>query len=318
MFRDYFYFRKSDRKTILILAVVAVICVGVVILKNSSSRKSANTGQLAAQQQLIRSVTEKDSANNSTQREEKKVFQDFDPNTVSYETLLAMGISEKKAQVFINYRNAGKVFREPDDLLDTYGWTEEDIAPLLPYLHIDAAYGQQDDNPRGQQFSSSSSPSDSFSRERRLSNVPTDSSNTRERYTSNKFKTLTLVDPNTADTTLLQRIPGIGPYYARSIVRLRERFGGITNLEQLFEINNFPEEALEWLELSAQPKVRQISLNQATFKQLAAHPYIGYEHTKAIQNYIRLYGPITSLEQLRNIHIFTDEELNRLLPYLKF
>ncbi len=326
MLRDFFYYKKSDRRIILILAAGALVAAGIIIGKTSSAAHSEaeNTvNKQALVQQTSHTSSDNSSATSastsaSDSNKQKTEFQNFDPNTVSFESLVSMGISEKKAQTLINYRNAGKVFREPDDLLDTYGWTNEDLASLLPYLHIATEYRQADKSLHYGQSPLTPNESRPYPSRERSASARSDSSGTSERYRSNKFKTLTRVDPNTADTTLLQRIPGIGSYYSRSIVRLRERLGGITHLEQLFEINNFPEEALQWFELPTQPAVRKMNINKASFKQLAAHPYVGYEHTKAIQNYIRLYGPITSTEQLRNIHIFTDEELNRLIPYLDF
>ena len=307
------------------------MAAGIIIGKTSSAAHSEaeNTvNKQALVQQTSHTSSDNPAATSastsaSDSNKQKTEFQNFDPNTVSFESLVSMGISEKKAQTLINYRNAGKVFREPDDLLDTYGWTNEDLASLLPYLRIAPTYQRQTNytasaNSADRFSERYANSADRYSERYRERKETADSANTRSPYNRNKFKTLTQVDPNTADTTLLQRIPGIGSYYSRSIVRLRERLGGITHLEQLFEINNFPEEALQWFELPTQPAVRKMNINKASFKQLAAHPYVGYEHTKAIQNYIRLYGPITSTEQLRNIHIFTDEELNRLIPYLDF
>ena len=45
---------------------------------------------------------------------------------------------------------------------------------------------------------------------------------------------------NTADTTALKTIPGIGPYFARKIVQYGERLGGYVNIDQLDEIEDFP------------------------------------------------------------------------------
>ncbi len=132
-----------------------------------------------------------------------------------------------------------------------------------------------------------------------------------------KFHTLTLVDVNTADTTLLQRIPGIGSYYSRSIVRLREKLGGLHSLEQLFEIRDFPNGALEWFEIK-NPQLRKLNVNTADFKTLASHPYIGYDRTKLIQRRVRLYGPFQSEQELINANIFTEEDLEPLRPYLTF
>jgi DNA uptake protein ComE-like DNA-binding protein len=306
----------------MVLAAVAVFCVGLLIGRKTTSEPSA---EKSAQQNVKKDEDKQEtsiaSQTSTLSGENRRNFQPFDPNTVTKGTLVAMGITEKKAQVLINYRKAGKVFRNPEDILDSYGWTPADLEPLLPYIRISAAYRQE---PRAaHQQKSYISGQGQFQPEiqpykRRVQIDKRDMLSTYEQYTRNKFKTLTLVDPNTADTTLLQRIPGIGSYYSRQIVRLRERLGGIYDVEQLFEINNFPEVTLQWFTISSAPPLRTIDLNTATFKQMAAHPYIGYERTKALQNYIRLYGKITTMEQLRTTRIFSDEELQRILPYLHF
>ena len=41
---------------------------------------------------------------------------------------------------------------------------------------------------------------------------------------------------NTADTTVLKTVPGIGPYYARKVVEYGERLGGYVSVDQLDEI----------------------------------------------------------------------------------
>ena len=195
-------------------------------------------------------------------------------------------------------------------MLDTYGWTEEDIKPLRPYIHIGKAY-QKEVYPK---ISDSRKEHD----ESATPVVEKESAHkdSLRRYMSNKFKEHTLVDLNTADTTLLKRIPGIGSYFAKSIIRYREKLGGFINVEQLTEINNFPMETLDWFSVST-PQIKKININKADFKQMAAHPYIGYDNTKRIKNYVRLDGYIKSVEQLRRLNIFTDEELERLLPYLE-
>ena len=50
---------------------------------------------------------------------------------------------------------------------------------------------------------------------------------------------------------------------------------------------------------------------------MASHPYIGYDNTKRIKNYQRLYGNIKSIDQLETLQIFSKDELQRLLPYLE-
>ena len=53
------------------------------------------------------------------------------------------------------------------------------------------------------------------------------------------------VELNGADTTTLQLLHGIGPVFARRIVRYRERLGGFTSTEQLLEVYGFTPQLLD-------------------------------------------------------------------------
>ena len=78
---------------------------------------------------------------------------------------------------------------------------------------------------------------------------------------------------NTADTTALKTIPGIGPYFARKIVQYGERLGGYVSVEQLDEIEDFPQESKKYLVIqNAQP--RKMNINHLSLNELKRHPYI--------------------------------------------
>jgi len=132
---------------------------------------------------------------------------------------------------------------------------------------------------------------------------------------SSKFCQLTIVDINSADTTLLQRIPGIGSNIARWIVQRRERLGGFYTLEQLLEVKYVEPSMLKWFSVDTS-QIHRVHVCDMTFAEMSRHPYIGYEKAKAVSNFQRLYGPITDLEQLRTTTIFTDEELEKLQNYI--
>lgn len=307
---DFFYFRKEDRRVIVALAIVAVFCVGVMLVVNTFRSKDKSNTTSAEHftpdsimtQEGQTSVEGKDKTH-ALSAERSVRIAPFDPNTIDSATLVSYGIQAWKVKNFIHYRNAGKVFRSADDMLDTYGWTKQDLQALLPYVRI------------GKNFQKQERTNTPFEKEER-SNEETAKRDSLRSYMSNKFKEHTLVDLNTADTTLLKRIPGIGSHFARSIIRYREKLGGYHQTEQLVEIKDFPIETLEWFTIST-PIQKRIDINKADFKQMASHPYIGYDNTKRIKNYQRLYGNIKSIDQLRSLQFFSEDELQRLLPYLE-
>lgn len=134
---------------------------------------------------------------------------------------------------------------------------------------------------------------------------------------SHKFQTLTLVDVNTADSTLLCRIPGIGAKTASRIIKLRERLGGFYNVNQLMGVYKFNPELLNWFKVSDSSAIRALNINTATFREINAHPYISYEQTRALMNHRQMYGPFGDMSALQSSGIFSPDELERLKPYLR-
>ena len=287
-FRDFFYFSKSDRRAIVALGCIAVFAIGVQMLVDAWGRNEEQSESLASMEQkpgITPSISEK--------RQHS-----FDPNTVDSLTLIGFGLKAWKVKNFLHYRVAGKVFRSAADMGDTYGWTEEDVAMLEPYVVVGEMYRKKEMKSK-QEWGKREQKEEVHER------------------TSNKFHALTQVDVNTADTALLRRIPGIGEKISDAIVRYRQRLGGFHSVNQLLEIKIVSPELLEWFTVSPSA-VQKIHLNKASFQALNSHPYISYEQTKALLQYIRLYGEVKDEEMLLSTGIFTKEDLERLRPYITY
>ncbi len=129
------------------------------------------------------------------------------------------------------------------------------------------------------------------------------------------------VELNTADTTTLQLLHGIGPAYARRIARYRERLGGFVSDTQLLEVYGFTPSLLEHvrphLELDTSAR-RRIAINSVGLKELARHPYVEYYQARDIVN-LRTKGVVfKSEEDLRAVPSMADSTLRRLMPYIDF
>ena len=122
---------------------------------------------------------------------------------------------------------------------------------------------------------------------------------------------------NTADTTQLKTVPGIGPYFARKIVQYGQRLGGYVSVDQLDEIEDFPLDAKEYLTIET-PSPVKLDINHLSLNELKRHPYISFYQARAITEYRRLHGPIRSLEELRLSKDFPPEAIERLLPYVAY
>ena len=127
-----------------------------------------------------------------------------------------------------------------------------------------------------------------------------------------------LLDLNTADTTELQQVRGIGSYYARRIVEYRTRLGGYVHIGQLMEIKGIDEEkVLRWQkQLQVNPSVvNKIDLSSTEEEELRHHPYIGYYTARGIISF-RKTQPVVTLDDLVKNNVLTEDVANRLVPYV--
>lgn len=294
-FRDFLYYSKSDRRSIVVIALIAVVLVGVLILRES---KSGGIAPVEAEADSIEQTM-------------PIALHEFDPNTVDSLSLISFGLAPKQVQTFLRYRRAGAVFRTPESIAKVYGLSAENVSRLQPYVRIAPEYAER------------SKPIYYERKSVRQEPVANDTARRNgaewKRNFPEKFDRLTKVDPNTADTALLQRIPGVGTWISRNIVEQRKRLGGYHAVEQLLEVKYFSPELLEWFEVDTlTAKIEKISINTASFQRLNSHPYIAYEQSRDLLRYIRLYGHIADIDALRRTGIFTENELARLQPYLQF
>ena len=126
------------------------------------------------------------------------------------------------------------------------------------------------------------------------------------------------VSLNGADTTALMTVPGIGPYYARQIIRYGERLGGYVSVDQLDEIENFPSDSKHYFRVETSSSPRKLNVNRLSLNELKRHPYINFYQARAITDYRRLHGSLKSLNELRLSKDFPQEAIDRLTPYVEY
>ncbi len=127
---------------------------------------------------------------------------------------------------------------------------------------------------------------------------------------------MTVVDLNTADTTQLKQLPGIGSAFAKRIVEYRIKLGGYCEAEQLLEVYRMDssryDEIKNHVEIGLSFIPNQLKINNDEFKTLLKHPYLEYDDVKKIVNYREQKGLITSWEQLTNV---VGDAINPKLQY---
>lgn len=317
MWKDWFYYTKDNRRALVVLTIIAVIGVIVVVLTDKNHHfivENNETDSILGVHEALKSDVQEEGETDGANRTSADIaisMHRFDPNEVDSVELLSLGLSPKQIRTFLNYRRKGAVFRVPEDIMRVYSLTDADIDRMLPHVSI------------GQQYSKSSYKRTKYPIPQRGVNKSdytrrdAGGAQSERQYVSNKFSAHTFVDPNTADTALLRKIPGVGPVIAGMIINRREKLGGYVTEAQLLEIEMVTPDIVEWLKIESK-EVKKINLSTATFKQINAHPYISYEQTQKLSRYVRLYGKIKDANALAATGIFTEAELERLLPYLEF
>ena len=125
---------------------------------------------------------------------------------------------------------------------------------------------------------------------------------------------------NSADTTDLKSLPGIGSFFAKNIVDYRNKLGGFIEKEQLLEVFAFDSTRMSNIEnliIIDTIELRKVNINTDDFKTILRHPYIEYEDVKKIVNYRESKGMIKDWETYLKV-VGREEVDERLEKYLGF
>lgn len=320
MFLDeFFYMPKSDRRAILALCtlgLIVAILFGAVTLTGDESNPidkeaSVDGNPTNRHGKQANPLYEQGSYDDSNVRRNIKLTY-FDPNTADSTQLLSLGLQPWQVRNIYKYRQRGGVYRCKEDFAYVYGLTVKDYRRLAPYIRIAEDY-------RPAYTLAEVRNNKDFSRQARESkhaDIATNEEGERKPYTP-KIHLGQYVEVNNADTTELMKIPGIGSYYSRQIMRYRNMLGGFAYKEQLLEIENFPEEAMKYIAINTE-KIQKLRINQLSISQMKRHPYINYYQARAIADYRRLRGKITSMSELKLMKEFSPSDIKRIEPYVEY
>jgi len=214
----------------------------------------------------------------------------FDPNKVSSEYLVKVGIQKTIADRWIGYLHAGGYFKKVEEVKKIYGMTDSIYQILKPFMVVN-------DNLPSKQGKS----------ERSTVSGPTFET------TVEKF------DINLADTLSLRKVSGIGKVLSNRIAKYRDLLGGFISEGQLYEIygldSTVAERLLQQSFFAESYTPRKININIANKKELSAHPYISFKMADLIIAYRAQHGQYTDLSPLKNIPLVAPH-FQKISPYL--
>jgi competence protein ComEA len=209
----------------------------------------------------------------------------FDPNTVSQEEFIKLGLSATISSRIVHFREKGGRFRKKTDLQKIYGMDTAWFYQVKEWIRIPEKAAK-----------------------------PTFMS-----LTEKKHSLAERMDINKADSLQLVKVYGIGPALSRRIRTFRDKLGGFISMDQLNEVYGLDTAVVRqlrkrfFIEENFQP--RKININTATRDELS-HPYIRWKEAQAILSFRLQHGRFTSLSQLNEIKILTKEWTEKVSPYL--
>lgn len=299
-FKEFFYKPKSDRNVFVAVLIVFIVSIVLIYYVGGASDATTATSQNSINRQKgpISSYHKYQYGHKyyNVDGQKAELFP-FDPNTADSTRLLRLGLRPWQVRNIYNYRAKGGIYHKPSDFARLYGLTRKQYLAMEPYIRISDDY-----RPASEMFEKH----DEMARnERDTVMYP------------HKIQTFERISLNAADTGVLKKVPNIGSYFARQIVNYRNRLGGFYSLQQLLEIEDFPEESLKYMSIP-DGDIKKINLNQLTLNQLKRHPYINFYMAREIVDYRRLKGPLHSLNDLRLLKDFSADVIKRLEPYVEF
>ncbi|MCF8331257.1 MAG: helix-hairpin-helix domain-containing protein [Bacteroidales bacterium] len=297
--KDLLAFSKRERNGILTLLILIVLTLaGRTILpefvqKEMSISDEAYKRMDSLQQKII--TLEKDNEvyqssyykpkkNNPKQNGNTELTPfKFNPNTLTKSGWKNLGFSDRDVNMIMNFKDAGGSFHKKQDLKKLYCISDIQYKKLEPYIQLEV---------------------DTLKLER--------SGNK-----SHAFKGV--VKLNDADTVDLLKIPGIGPFYARQILKYREMLGGFVLPEQISEVYGLEKKykkLLPYVKVDTL-NIRKININKAKYYDILKHPYIDKTLAYQITEYRRLNGSFEDFEEVRKMKNIPDSILKKIEPYLK-
>lgn len=273
--KSYFYFSQTERKGIVWLTGILVCLLFFPLAyEYLFPPQPINISQIA-----IESISYHDS---SYDTKGGAALFTFNPNTVSVNQLVQLGLSVKQANAILHYRQKGGRFNVRSDFAKIYGLTEAQKTQLLPFVDLPE----------------------------KATALPTDSTKKRIQYP---------IDLNQADSATLVALYRIGPAMASRIITYRTKLGGFVSLNQLTEIYGFDEDILYDLEGKISVNAQDATvydINSVQLEQLKSHPYFKYKLSNAIVQYRNQHGPYKELADLKKIVIVNDSIYANITRYL--
>lgn len=295
--KNYFNFNKGERNGII---VVIAIIIGVlaypylvkVALKDNSAEFLQFEKEIAQFEASLKNAS--DSADEARrldfQQMDKSLAENkltpfiFNPNLLPSGQWSKMGLKDWQIKVIKKYEAKGGKFYKKEDFKRMFCISPSEYELLEPYILIPEQKNEYAD------------------RKPELAEI----------------KKKVIVVLNTADSVTLLTLYGIGPSFAKRIIKYRNLLGGFYSKNQLLEVYGFDQDKLDKIEANCDVShsgMKAININTVRTDELKKHPYMDYYTAKAIVDQRVILGRFTSVQQVKTIPLIHEDLFNKIRHY---
>jgi DNA uptake protein ComE-like DNA-binding protein len=294
-FRFFFRFTKDQQKGIMALFILIVLFqIGYFIVSSvdftSEKEKTAQEKEWLAHQQEINALKAKSGIHKDT-------IYPFNPNYLSDYRGYRLGLSVEQIDRLTAYRKLGKFVNSSSDFKLVTGVHDTLLQKLEPYFKFGHKFEDYKPLVSGKQDAS--------------------------KGVAEKEKISTkIIDINEALEEDLVKVYGIGPYYAKTILKRRSALGGFVRMEQMDDFAEFSAEAKAGLKkrfaVVNKPLIDKINMNTASLVQLSRFPYFNKDIARSILTQRSMNGKIIKIDDLLEIQNFPVDKVKIIALYLEF
>jgi len=286
-YEDPFVISKRSKRGLLVLILASLGLIffpRVYMFFQKEEAFVINSEQIAEFERTHKKFEKRNYSNYYSKKKKYKAPDSkFNPNTYTLSDWINLGLSEKQSVVILKFTARGI-------------YTEEDLKRIfvIPDVLFELIR-------------------DSVVYPERIQNTPNQESFKKQ------AKQITLINLNTADTTEFMKIYGIGAFYAKQIIRYREKLGGYITKEQLFEVWKMTPEAYDKIKdhvFISEKDVKRININSVTIEELKVHPYLKWNQANSIVKMRIQRNGFKNIEEIKESVLIDSETYEKLFPYL--
>lgn len=303
------HFTKTERWGLTIWCVVILMISFGFTHLTSFIQHDHNEEKLKSYLQQLDSITRQ----HSKPEEPAYNFHSFNPNDVDQEELTNMGLSEKLAERWVNFRESIGGFDGLPDIQKIYGLDSTIFEKLKPHLDFPDQSGDQQ---AGRNSSPPSTQDQHWSKESTASRDDKQTQTQTQTQTKDRPSSVQLNSCSAGELMAL----GFPDSIAHRIVYYRKKVSPYYRIEDLYRIYDIDTHTVDKLQSKIhidENKLDKIDLNRAGKEELKELHGIGDVYAGRIVEFREKTGGFQSLSQLKDIYGFEEELFRNIAHRIK-